>query len=187
MHKMESASSHVSKPVLSDHLGLVRMVVRQYGDPSSPEAEDYFQEGVLGLSHALRKFDASRGLQFSTYAVWWIRKYVGKAASKQLKYSSSPSLQDPVGEDGESQRGDLLSDPLAEDPSEQTDRRLLAERIRELVRRLPERQRRAVELRFGLRGGTPLTYQETGAAMGVSCERARVLCARALASIRPAV
>jgi RNA polymerase sigma factor (sigma-70 family) len=40
---------------------------------------DLFQEGMLGLDHAIDKFDLSRGYKFSTYATWWIRESVTRA------------------------------------------------------------------------------------------------------------
>jgi RNA polymerase primary sigma factor len=52
--------------------GLVRAVARRYRGLGVP-FEDLVQEGNIGLMRAVEKFDRSRGLKFSTYAVWWIR------------------------------------------------------------------------------------------------------------------
>src|ERR1044072_3200643 len=52
--------------------GLVRSVARRYRGLGVP-FEDLVQEGNIGLMRAVEKFDRSRGLKFSTYAVWWIR------------------------------------------------------------------------------------------------------------------
>ena len=43
------------------------------------ELEDLFQEGVLGLSHAINKFEPERGFKLSTYATWWIRQSMDRA------------------------------------------------------------------------------------------------------------
>lgn len=48
--------------------------------------EDLIQEGVLGLCRAMETFDESRGLKFLTYADYWIRGYMGRAARKENKY-----------------------------------------------------------------------------------------------------
>jgi RNA polymerase primary sigma factor len=58
--------------------GLVRYVARKYCGLGVP-FEDLVQEGNIGLIRAVEKFDRSRGLKFSTYAVWWIRSAVVEA------------------------------------------------------------------------------------------------------------
>jgi RNA polymerase primary sigma factor len=58
--------------------GLVRSVARRYRGLGVP-FEDLVQEGNIGLMRAVEKFDRSRGLKFSTYAVWWIRSAVVEA------------------------------------------------------------------------------------------------------------
>jgi RNA polymerase primary sigma factor len=52
--------------------GLVRSLARRYRGLGVP-FEDLVQDGNIGLMRAVEKFDRSRGLKFSTYAVWWIR------------------------------------------------------------------------------------------------------------------
>jgi RNA polymerase primary sigma factor len=58
--------------------GLVRSVARRYRGLGVP-FEDLVQEGNIGLMRAVEKFDRSRGLKFSTYAVWWIRSAMVQA------------------------------------------------------------------------------------------------------------
>ena len=58
--------------------GLVRSVARRYRGLGVP-FEDLVQEGNIGLMRAVEKFDRSRGLEFSTYAVWWIRSAIVQA------------------------------------------------------------------------------------------------------------
>jgi RNA polymerase primary sigma factor len=58
--------------------GLVRSLARRYRGLGVP-FEDLVQEGNIGLMRAVEKFDRSRGLKFSTYAVWWIRSALVEA------------------------------------------------------------------------------------------------------------
>jgi RNA polymerase primary sigma factor len=59
------------------NLGLVLAVVRGFR-LGSVRIDDIIQEGNLGLLRALETFDPDAGTRFATYAVWWIRAYVGK-------------------------------------------------------------------------------------------------------------
>jgi RNA polymerase primary sigma factor len=92
------------------------------------------------------------------------------------------SLDQPVGEDGETALGDLLpSDQAA--PAEEV---ALAQRDRHLaavVSRLPELEREVIELRFGLGGDEPRTLRQTGTDLGITPTKAGELEAKALARL----
>jgi len=64
--------------VIGANQGLVRSVALRYRGLGVP-FEDLVQEGNIGLIRAVERFDHSRGLKFSTYAVWWIRSAVVEA------------------------------------------------------------------------------------------------------------
>src|SRR4051794_14803940 len=59
--------------MIAANLRLVHAVARGYRERGVPY-EDLVQEGVVGLMRAVEKFDHRRGLRFSTYAIWWIRR-----------------------------------------------------------------------------------------------------------------
>ncbi|HEY2437418.1 MAG TPA: sigma-70 family RNA polymerase sigma factor [Solirubrobacteraceae bacterium] len=84
------------------------------------------------------------------------------------------SLDQPVGDDGETALGDLLAserpEPLEEVADADRERRVNA-----LVDELPEDERDVVQLRFGLTGEEPRTLRQTGMALGITTERARKL------------
>jgi len=83
------------------------------------------------------------------------------------------SLEKPIGEQEDAQLGDLVEDELAESPYEVAAVSLRREEIGHALSLLPERERRVIELRFGLHGGQPQTLEEVGRAFGVTRERIR--------------
>ena len=83
------------------------------------------------------------------------------------------SLEKPLGEREDSKLGDLVQDELAESPLDATSVSLRREDIDRALESLPERERRVIELRFGLHGGQPRTLDEVGRSFGVTRERIR--------------
>src|SRR4051812_2625712 len=91
-----------------------------------------------------------------------------------LRMAQHPiSLEKPIGEEEESELGDFVQDEQAESPDEQASLSLRREDIEHALSALPERERRVIELRFGLNGGQPSTLEEVGRAFGVTRERIR--------------
>ena len=82
------------------------------------------------------------------------------------------SLDQPVGEDGETAFGDLLASN-APNPEDEVVSDAGTSAVQEAVNRLPERERDVVELRFGLGGREPTPLRETGRKLGISAERVR--------------
>ena len=64
---------------LMANLRLVVSIARRIPPPSGMDMDDLVQEGILGLEHAVDKYDGDRGYKFSTYATWWIRQAIGRA------------------------------------------------------------------------------------------------------------
>jgi RNA polymerase primary sigma factor len=82
------------------------------------------------------------------------------------------SLDQPVGDDGETAFGDLLASN-APNPEDEVVSDAGTNAVQEAVNRLPERERDVVELRFGLGGREPTPLRETGRKLGISAERVR--------------
>jgi len=80
-----------------------------------------------------------------------------------LKMAQQPiSMQSPVGEADETHFGDLIEDKAAENPSDATSFNLLRGKIGEVLHGLNERERKILELRYGLTDGCPRTLEEVG-------------------------
>ena len=84
------------------------------------------------------------------------------------------SLDQPVGEDGETAFGDLLASERPE-PTEEVESAERQELISDAVARLPEAERNVIRLRFGLEGVEPLNLRQTGIELGIPLSKAREL------------
>jgi RNA polymerase primary sigma factor len=94
------------------------------------------------------------------------------------------SLNDAVGGDGERALEDFLSDAHVPNPGEHVDANLLRERVAEVLKSLAPREREVIELRFGLKDGTPKTLDEVARQYGITRERIRQIEARGLLKLR---
>jgi RNA polymerase primary sigma factor len=102
-----------------------------------------------------------------------------------LKLSSSGpvSFEKPLGEEG-SQLGDLIADQTILQPEEQSTASLLREKLNRTLESLTPRERRIIELRFGLDNEYSRTLAEVGTELGLSKERIRQIEKEALAKLR---
>jgi RNA polymerase primary sigma factor len=106
-----------------------------------------------------------------------------REAARALRQSVI-SLETPVGEEDESTLGSLLEDLLSPSPEEEATRELLRARVRQALDVLSPRERKVIELRFGILDGRARTLDVVGNALGVTRERARQIEAQALSKLR---
>ena len=97
---------------------------------------------------------------------------VGEVREIQRIAQTPISLERPVG-DEESALGDFVEDERAPSPFDEASETMRTDHIRRALAALPERERRVIELRFGLRGDQPRTLEEVGRTFGVTRERIR--------------
>ena len=102
-----------------------------------------------------------------------------------IKISQEPvSLQTPIGEEEDSHLGDFIEDQSAPAPSDAASYQLLKEQINDVLHTLTDRERRVLQLRFGLEDGRSRTLEEVGREFGVTRERIRQIEAKALRKLR---
>jgi RNA polymerase primary sigma factor len=97
---------------------------------------------------------------------------------------SSLSLNDPVDDEGDSELGDLLEQTVLPDTDERILRESFMRAMADALAELPDRERRVLELRFGLQDDQPKTLREIGEILDLSRERVRQIESRALNKLR---
>jgi RNA polymerase primary sigma factor len=101
------------------------------------------------------------------------------------KYGREPiSLHTPLGEDGDSEFGDLIEDSEAIQPGEAVSFTLLQEQLHSVLDTLSEREAGVVSMRFGLTDGQPMTLDEIGKVYGVTRERIRQIESKTMSKLR---
>ncbi|MDA0798489.1 MAG: RNA polymerase sigma factor RpoD [Chloroflexi bacterium] len=102
-----------------------------------------------------------------------------------MKVSQEPvSLETPIGEEEDSHLGDFIEDKSAPAPAEAATFQLLREQVEDVLGTLSDRERRVLQLRFGLEDGRSRTLEEVGKDFGVTRERIRQIEAKALRKLR---
>ena len=102
-----------------------------------------------------------------------------------LRVSRHPlSLEQPVGEEEDSELGSFIEDDDSTPPPEAADQTLLREKLEELLDTLSPREARILRLRFGLQDGHYYTLEEVGKKFGLTRERIRQIEAQALNRLR---
>ena len=102
-----------------------------------------------------------------------------------IKVSQEPvSLETPIGEEDDSHLGDFLEDHTALAPAEAASHQLLKEQVEDVLDSLTERERKVLQLRFGLDDGRSRTLEEVGKEFHVTRERIRQIEAKALRKLR---
>jgi RNA polymerase primary sigma factor len=101
------------------------------------------------------------------------------------KYGREPiSLHTPLGEDGDSEFGDLIEDSEAVVPADAVSFTLLQEQLHSVLDTLSEREAGVVSMRFGLEDGQPKTLDEIGKVFGVTRERIRQIESKTMSKLR---
>jgi RNA polymerase sigma factor (sigma-70 family) len=157
--------------LMARHDRLVHALIQRHGGGPLSYA-DALHAGRIGLWRAIRKFDPTRGVAFSTYAWTCIMRQVWQAVKTETG-ARPPML-----------RAHSTFPHEATSPALTLERHAVHQAVHDLVQRLPARLRETIMAHYGLDGDRPANFAQIGCQLGVSEERARQLHQEALIWLR---
>ena len=102
-----------------------------------------------------------------------------------LQYAKEPtSLDTPIGDEDDTNMGDLVADTTIETPEASMEKAMLSEGLKEMMKDLKPREQEVIILRYGLEDGRPRTLEEVGKQLNVTRERIRQIEAKALRKLK---
>jgi RNA polymerase primary sigma factor len=161
-----------------------RRLLQEHGrEPTSKEIalemEQLSPEDTQAIKDALNR---NQPIEPSLERRW--RRAAGKIR-RIIRIAQEPmSLETPIGSEENSYLGDFIEDESVLGPVDAASKQLLKEQLHEILDSLSERERKVLEMRFGLSDGQGRTLEEVGSEFGVTRERIRQIEAKALRKLR---
>ncbi len=169
MERIERGDAAAREPLITHNLRLVVYIARKF-ETNGSNVEDLISIGTIGLIKAVNTFCPSRNIKLATYASRCIENEILMFLRKSSQYKNDLSIDEPLNVDWDGNEL-LLSDVLGSEPDivgrgveNEVERDLLLE----AVQRLSPRERKIMELRFGLGGTKEHTQKEVAERLGIS-------------------
>jgi len=153
------------------------------GQSTTIRVPTHVHERRVKLSRAARQLETKLGRDATREELVEATGLSMQHVDEALDAAAAPvSLNQAVGNDDGGELGDLFSDPTASDPAEEATQALRHQAVRRALDKLPERERRVLELRFGFDGESS-SLEKIGKELGITRERVRQLEANALSRL----
>lgn len=168
LSRLQRGDAAVRSVLIERNLRLVVYIARKFENTGIP-LEDLVSIGSIGLIKAVNTFDPEKRIKLATYASKCIENEILMFLRRNSRLRLEVSIDEPLNVDWDGNEL-LLSDVLHDDSNEyrnledEVDRTLL----RRAMSRLTPRERRIMELRFGLRDGSEKTQKEVADSLGIS-------------------
>lgn len=159
-----------SRDILIKHnLRLVAHIAKKY--QGAEDTDDLISVGSIGLIKAINSFDPSKGTQLATYTARCIENEILMLLRAKKKYKNNVSIYDSVGVDKDGNELTIL-DLLSEKEDgvlAKVENKLIKDKFFEVTEKcLTPREYKIICLRYGLKGGRPLTQTETAKLLKIS-------------------
>ncbi len=169
LQRLQAGDDSVKNTLIERNLRLVVYIARKF-DNTGIWVEDLVSIGTIGLIKAVKTFDPSKKIKLATYASKCIENEILMFLRRTNRTRSEVSFDEPLNKDWEGNEL-LLSDVMGTEPDiigreleEEVDRTLL----RKAMTKLTGREKKIMELRFGLKDGRERTQKEVADHLGIS-------------------
>lgn len=168
--KLLSKGDEEARNVLTErNLRLVAHIVKKF-DSTGEDSDDMISIGTIGLIKAINTFNPKKGTRLATYAARCIENEILMHLRFMKKVRAEVSLYDPIGVDKEGNEITLI-DILGTHPevvAEMVENKFEHIRLMEKVHLLTRREKKVLDMRFGLEGETRKTQREIAKNLGIS-------------------
>lgn len=168
--QMQNGSKEAQNILIERNLRLVAHIVKKYSNRSR-DNEDFISIGTIGLIKAIDSFKPDRGTKLATYAARCIENEILMSIRSSKKYQNDLYLQDTVGIDKDGNEI-TIQDRVADDSSPVDEQVDLKMQIRQLYEKmgkvLKQRERKIIEMRYGIATGEEITQREIASMIGIS-------------------
>lgn len=168
LEEAEKGSEEARNTLIERNLRLVAHIVKKF-DNTGEDVDDLISIGTIGLIKGINTFDRSKNTRLATYAARCIENEILMHLRSTKKLRGEVMLHDPIGADKEGNEITLM-DILASDHdvAERVELNVEQEKMYTRLKRLTRRERRVLQLRYGLLGGIQRTQREISKALGIS-------------------
>ncbi len=169
LKKMESGNENARNILIERNLRLVAHVVKKFGGYKF-DNQDLISIGTIGLIKAINTFDSNKKTRLGTYAARCIENEILMHLRTSKKKRNEVFLHDPIGSDDEGNEISLIDILGTEGDivSERVETDIECEKLHETLKCLTKREKRVVELRYGLMDGIKKTQREISKHLGIS-------------------
>ncbi len=169
MERLKNGDMEARNKLIEHNLRLVAHIIKKYY-ANSNDQDDMISIGTIGLIKAVNTFDSSKGIRLSSYAARCIENEVLMFFRSTKKSAQDISMNEPIDTDKDGNALTLMDVMATEDNIlENLDCKIKSEQLKKyLYEVLSPRERKIIELRYGLTGANPLTQREVAQKLGIS-------------------
>lgn len=164
------AGSDIARNILIEHnLRLVAHIVKKY-DTAHTDNEDLISIGTIGLIKGINTYDKNKNTKLATYAARCIENEILMHLRSTKKLNQEMLLQESIGSDREGNEITLLDILETKDDSviSKVERMINEEKLYSKLDLLSTREKKVIQLRYGLLDGKQLTQREVASILGIS-------------------